>query len=196
MDLFARIISFVTNPIFVLFPLPFLLVYRFGYGSLYAIKWTLFSFAFMFLAGVFVLYEVKHKVFSDMDVSRREQRPLLFVVIGGITVVYFISLILFRAPPVLFVTVWGAMLGIFLASLVNMRVKASLHVATITSVLITLVKLYDWSYLVFLIIPLIAWARIRIKRHTEKEVLIGGLLGVLLTLSMYILLKYVYGLSL
>ncbi len=191
----ARILSFITNPIFVLFPVPFLLIYRFGYEGTYAIKWTLFSFLFIVVAGVFVLYEVKHKVFSDMDVSKREQRPLLFAMIGIITVIYFISLFIFKAPPVLFITVLGVMLATLVATLINTRVKASLHVGTITAVLITMVKLYDWPIYVFVLIPIVAWARIKIKRHTEQEVLVGALFGIGLTLFMYILLKYVYNMS-
>lgn len=196
MEISARIISFITNPLFVLFPIPYLLVYRFGYDHLYAIKWALFSFLFTCITGVFVLYEVRHKVFSDMDVSKREQRPLLFGFVGVVTALYFISLFVFNAPPILFITVWGIMVGIVLATLINYRVKASLHVGTITAVTITLVKLYDLPYVIFLLIPLVAWARIKIKRHTKQEVLVGMLFGIGLTTAMYILLKYIYGLSL
>ncbi len=192
----AQTVSFITNPIFILFPIPYLLVYRFGYGHTYAIKWMLFSFIFLFLAGIFVIYEVKHKVFSDMDVSRREQRPLLFGMIGLITTVYMISLSIFKAPPVLFISVLGGMIGIIMASLVNMRVKASLHVASLTTVLITLVRLYSLPFYIFLLIPIVGWARIQIKRHTEEEVVIGFFLGIALTFLMYILLKYIYTFSL
>lgn len=195
MRILARAISFITNPIFVLFPVPYLLIYRFGFGHEYATKWTLFSLVFIFIAGLFVLYEVKHKVFSDMDVSKREQRPLLFAVIAGITFVYFFSLYFFRAPLILFFIIWGVMLGTLLATLINTRVKVSLHVGTITAVILTLIRLFDLSYLLLLIIPIVAWARIRIRRHTHNEVVAGCLLGITLTLVMYILLKYIYGYS-
>ncbi len=196
MKTLARIISFVTNPVFVLFPVPYLLVNRFGYGHAYAIKWTLFTFVFLVMAGFFVLYEVKMHVFSDMDVSKREQRPLLFGVVSVIAVVYLISLFVLKAPPVLFITIWGVMIGTLFATVINMRIKASLHVGTITAVLITLVKLYSLPYSVFLLIPLVAWARITVKRHTGKEVISGFLFGIALTLFMYILLKYMYGIIL
>lgn len=186
----ARIISFITNPIFILFPIPYLLIFRFGYGHVLAIKWTLFSLIFLFLAGVFVIYEVKNKVFSDMDVSRREQRPLLFAVTTGITVIYMLSLSYFKAPFILFITVWGIMLGIVLATLINTRIKASLHVCSITAVCLTIVRLYYLSPLLLLIIPIVAWSRIKIKRHSVPEVIAGFILGVILTVFMYILLKY------
>src|SRR4026208_1637374 len=111
MRILARIISFLTNPVFVLFPVPYLLVYRSGYGHIYAIKWTLFTLLFLAMVGFFVLYEVKMKVFSDMDVSKREQRPLLFTIVGIITFIYLASLFFLKAPPVLFITIWGVLVG-------------------------------------------------------------------------------------
>ena len=196
MKTLARIISFLTNPVFVLFPVPYLLVYRFGYGNAYAIKWTLFTLLFLALAGFFVLHEVKMKVFSDMDVSKREQRPLLFTMVGIITFIYLLSLFILQAPPVLFVTIWGVLVGTVAVSLINMRIKASLHVGTITAVLITIVKLYNLPFYLFLLIPLVGWARIQVKRHTELEVFTGFLFGIALTVFMYILLKYGYGIVL
>ncbi len=193
MKTLARIISFVSNPVFILFPVPYLLVYRFGYGHAYAMKWSLFNLLYLGIAGIFVLYEVKMKVFSDMDVSKREQRPLLFGVLSIIAIIYFFSLFLLKAPPILFITIWGVMVGTLAATVINMRIKASLHVGTITAVLITIVKLYALPYYLFLLIPLVAWSRIRIKRHTEVEVIAGFLFGIALTFFMYILLKYIYG---
>lgn len=192
LDLLARIISFLTNPLFVLFPVPYLLIFHLGYSQVYALKWTLFSFLFNIIAGIFVLYEVKHKVFSDMDVSKREQRPLLFIMTGAITGVYLVSLLIFRAPAVLFIVVWGAIVGILLASAVNLRIKASLHVAVLTSVLLTLSLLYQYSFLFFMLIPIVGWARIRIRRHSFQEVIAGGMLGVTLYIFMFILLRYIY----
>lgn len=192
----ARIISFATNPIFILFPIPYLLVFRFGYGHVLAIKWSLFSLIFLIMSGIFVFIEVKNKVFSDMDVSKREQRFLLFAVISGITAIYFISLFVFRAPPILFITVWGIMFGIVLASVINTKIKASLHVSSLTSVLLTLIILYELPMILFLIIPIVAWARIEIRRHSVPEVISGFFLGILLPVLMYFLLKYVRVLSL
>lgn len=191
MNTIARAISFLTNPIFVLFPIPYLLVYRFGYGHIYAVKWTLFSFVFLAVAGIFVIYEVKNKVFSDMDVSKREQRPLLFAVIAGITAIYLLSLYFLKAPAELFVSVWGVMVGILLATIVNTRIKASLHVCSITAVCLTIVRLYYLSPVILLIIPIVAWSRVKIRRHSVPEVFSGFILGMILPGLMYILLKYI-----
>jgi hypothetical protein len=195
MKTLARIISFLTNPLLVLFPLPFLLIYSSGYGHLIALKWTLFSIIFLFIAGLFVLYEVKQKVFSDMDVSKREQRKLLFSVIALIAAIYLFFLYILSAPQILFITVWGVMIGILFASLINTKIKVSLHVGVITAVLLTLSQLYNLPYAIFLIIPLVGWSRIEIRRHSLAEVITGLIFGITLTTFMYILLKYIYNIS-
>jgi hypothetical protein len=191
----ARIISFLTNPLLILFPLPFFLLYHSGYGKLIALKWTLFSIIFLFISGLFVLYEVKRKVFSDMDVSKRQQRKLLFSVIGLIAVIYLFFLSILSAPQILFITVWGIMIGIIFASMINTKIKVSLHVGVITAVLITLNQLYNLPLAVLLIIPLVGWSRIEIRRHSLIEVITGLIFGITLTTFMYILLKYIYNIS-
>lgn len=190
MKLLARIISFITNPIFILFPVPYLLMYRLGYGHSFSLKWTLHSLIFFIIAGLFVFYEYKHKVFSDMDVSKREQRPLLFSFMIGMALVYLLSLYLFSAPFILFFIVWGGILGILATTLINLKIKASIHIEALTAILIVLVKALNISYLIFLLIPLVAWARIIEKKHTIIETIAGFMLGIILTLIMYILLLY------
>lgn len=191
LDNLARIISFLVNPLFILFPLPYLLVYHYSNNHLSAIKWNIFSLFFFLLIGVFVLYEVKHHVFSDMDISRREQRPLLFAVLSLITIIYYFSLIILKAPAILFVTVWGIMVGIVLVTFVNIKIKSSIHIAVLTIVIFILIRLYNLTLLSLLLIPIVGWARIRIKRHTLTEVIAGFILAVILSIIMYFLLKYI-----
>src|SRR3989344_1763615 len=184
----AKLISFLTNPLFVLFPMPFLLIYKVSSDSIYALKWTIFSFVFIIISALFLLYGVSRGVFSDLDVSKREQRPILFLFIGFVTLFYLFSLFILKGPPVLYITIIGIMVGLLFVSLINTRLKASLHVATITCVIVTAGILYSLSFLFFLLIPITAWSRIRIKRHTLTEAIVGGIAGLLLTLGMYLFL--------
>lgn len=190
MDFIARIISFLTNPLFILFPLPYLLLYRVDSNSYNALKWTVFTLFFLLVIGMFMLIEVRRGVFSDLDVSKREQRPLLFGFISLVTGLYIISLLLFHGPVVLYVTIVGIMIGVIMVSVINTRIKASIHVATITAVLLTIGILYHVNVATLLLIPLIGWARIKIKRHTLQEALTGGIVGGFLTFFMYIVVKY------
>lgn len=189
----ARIISFLTTPIFVIVPVPFLLIYHETYDSYLALKWTIFSMGFLLIIGLFMLFSVKHKIFSDLDVSKREQRPLLFFILGIVSVIYLFFLYFFEGPAVLYLGMLGVFGALLTIAIINTRIKASIHVATITTVIITIGILYDLPFYFILLIPLIAWARIKTKRHTMQETITGAVLGSLLILIMYIIVKYVLG---
>ncbi len=125
-----------------------------------------------------------------MDVSKRTQRPLLFLVSGVLAVFYLGGLFIFNGPNALVVITIGILIGIGLASIINTRLKASMHVATISALIFALAIIYNGWYLATLfLIPLVAWARLRIKRHTLPETVVGGLLGILLSLCIYALAK-------
>lgn len=192
MRIVARILSDLFNPIILLFPVPYLLVYRSTQDAAYSFRWAFFSWLFLLLIAVIIIYLVRRRVFTDMDVSRREQRPLLFLLSGILTFVYCFFVFLLDGPRVLMVTALGVMIGILLFSLINTRMKASIHVATVSAILFAVGLVYSGVYLfLFLLIPLVGWARVKMHRHSVSEAVVGSLLGSGLTLFMYILVKYI-----
>ena len=72
------------------------------------------------------------------------------------------------------------------ASIINNWIKASMHVATITSLIVALAIVYGgYFYLLLLVIPLMGYIRVRAKRHTVAETIAGGIFGSSLSLLMY-----------
>ena len=196
MTVLARIISFISNPLFVVLPIPYLFVYWRSGNSEYAQIWLVISLLFLVIAGFIVFLEVERGVFSDLDVSHREQRPLLFLIAFIICAIYLGCLVLFQAPRILMISAVGIGAGILVTSFVNRWIKASIHVATNTCVLLSCMIMYQLPLVTLLLIPLIAWSRIYIKRHTLSETIAGGIVGVLLTLLMYTTLKYLFHITL
>lgn len=189
----ARIISFISNPVFIFIALPFFLVYKTTHDTAIALSWTIYTLVFLSIFVIFVLIGVKKKFFSDIDVSKREQRPILYFIGSVLTLLYLSILFLLQAPRILFITTFGIMLGILIASLINMKIKASVHVAAISGLITSLSIIYKGYYvLLLLLIFIIGWSRVKIKRHTVTEVVIGGILGSLLSLIMYFITKSVY----
>lgn len=189
----ARIISFISNPIFIFITLPFFLVYKTTHDTTAAWIWTLYTLVFLSIFVIFVLIGVKRKFFSDIDVSKREQRPILYFTGAVLTVLYLSILFLLHAPKILFLTAFGIMLGILIASLINIKIKASVHVAAISGLITSLSIIYKGYYVfLLLLIFIIGWSRVKIKRHTVPEVVIGGILGSLLSLIMYFITTSVY----
>jgi membrane-associated phospholipid phosphatase len=191
--LLARIISYVLNPLTVLVLVPFFLVYRTTHDLQSAILWTIYTFAFLLAITLFLFYGVKKKYFTDLDVSKREQRPLLFKACGILIVLYSVGLFLFKAPIILPATTFGIIFGILVISIVNRKIKASLHVATISACIFAIAIVYrGFNFFLLLLIPLVAWARVKTKRHTISETIVGGALGILLSLGMYLFIKLNY----
>ena len=160
-----------------------------------ALKWSVFTLMFVVCIGLFVLIAVRKKLFSDLDVSTREQRPLLFLFVSVVAVIYFLSLFFLQGPVSLLISVGGIFLSILVFSFfLNIRLKASIHGASIAAFAIAMILLYGRVYLLsLLLIPLIGWSRVRINRHTKKEVIVGTITGIILTIGMYLFFKVILG---
>lgn len=187
----ARFISALFNPFFLMLPVPFLIVYRQTRDAARAFHWEFFSITFMAVVALFVLYGVRRGFFTDFNISKRPQRKTLYIFASFITILYFISVLLFRGPNVLLVAVSGIILGILLLSVINTRIKASIHVATVSAFLVSLALLYGGIFVFgILLIPIIAWARIVTRNHTISEAFVGGIVGGGLILLLFSVLQY------
>lgn len=192
MKILAQIISTVLNPLVLLLPIPFILVYKATGVFDYAVYWFLVSLVFFALFSVFVVVGVKLKYFSDLDISNRKQRPMLYVSAILLSVIYLSLLFVAKAPLILALGVIGLLLGLSVSDLVNMKTKASIHVGTVTGFATVIVLLYglEFSFL-YLLVPLVAWARIKTKNHTLMQTVIGAGLSFSLTIVVYELFRYI-----
>lgn len=183
---FARLISFVFNPLLILIFLPFILVYKSTANLNSSLLWTGYTLIFLSSIAIFIFFGVRRKIFSDWDVSVRSQRPLLFLFFLILGVLYMLGLFLFQAPRILFIVLISMLIGVLIVSAINIKIKASIHVATVAALILGMVLGYGQYYsFLLLIIPLVAWARVKIKRHTVSETIVGGIVGSLLLLGIY-----------
>lgn len=190
---FAKAVSFFLGPVFILLPIPYILVAKFTQDYSYALKWTVFSYAFILAVAVFVIIGVFLGVFSNFDVSKREQRPLLFSFSAFAMFSYLLSLLILDGPKVLFIALFAIILGLVVIVIVNKWIKASIHVATATSVLVFIGIVYKgYFFLLLMLIPLLAWARVKMKAHTALEVVMGAILGCLIVASVYAFSKHLF----
>jgi hypothetical protein len=187
---FARAISFFLGPVFTLFPIPFILVAKFSQDYSYALKWAIFSYAFILVVALFVIVGVIIGVFSNFDVSKREQRPLLFSFSAFVAFCYLLSLIILNGPKILFIGFFALVLGLTAIVIINRWIKASVHLATATAVFLLIGIVYK-GYFFFLLglIPFLAWSRVKTKEHTLVETIIGSILGIVITLIVYLISK-------
>ena len=188
----GEIISFILSPLVIILPVPFFLVYEKTANLPLAIFWTVFSSAFILLFFAFVLIGVYFKVFSDFNISRREQRPKLFSFGIILMLVYTLCLFEFRAPFVLVLGTIAIILGLIVLWLVNMFTKVSGHLAVLSAFLTFLVLAEGPLFLsTFVLVPVLAWARIKTKNHTLFQTILGTFVGVLTTVLIYVIFKYI-----
>ncbi len=182
----AKVISYLSNPVVLILPTPFVLVFKETNNIMFSVKWAFFSYIFLFSGIFFVLLGILLGFFSDFDISKKEERPKLFVFVIIITFLFLGSLILLNGPKILYLVAFGINFGVFVISIVNNWIKASVHTATVSAFTLSLIILFGYLFIpTLLLIPVVAWARIKIKRHTPREAFVGGFLGIALTIIVY-----------
>lgn len=192
---FAVVVSFVLNPLFVSYLVPFLLIYRYTDSGWYALKWLLFISLFVVLILSYLFYGMLRGYFSDFDISKRTERFRFYRLIFIVSLVFLaISVFLKGYAFPLSILSFGITLGIVAYAIVNRKIKASGHVGVLCAFIIIIGFLYGaYSALVLSwTIPLLAWSRIYLKRHTMKEVIAGGVLGSMVTLITFFVGKMIY----
>lgn len=188
----ANLLSFVFHPVIFAIIIPFLFVYKETANVAYGLKWMIFSLFFLFVTLV-IFYLLRPKeFFSDFDISQKEQRHLFYSTALLTAVLYFIASLLFKG--ILFplsIVALGIILGLVVFDILNYYMKVSIHMAVATAYCVAIGILFGIGpfFLFVWIIPCIAWARLVLQKHTDKELLAGMFLGAGVTIATFIIGK-------
>jgi hypothetical protein len=131
---------------------------------------------------VYLLIGRKHGWVSDMELSRREERPRFILISLSSDLLALLILRLFRGPHLLTVIV----LTYFCLAIVMFSIssfwKISMHMAGVGGFSTALVFVFGapalWAFLSLL---LVTWARLRSLKHNIPQLIAGALAGVLVT---------------
>ncbi|MCL5432613.1 MAG: hypothetical protein M1524_00660 [Patescibacteria group bacterium] len=195
---FAEIFSIFFHPIVFALLLPLIVVYRQSSSSLYALKWMIFSSLFVFVGVILLLIARWKGIFSDFDISKKEERPLFYYVALFLALAYFlVSLLIKGLFFSLSIVALGIVLALIVFRIVNHFAKASIHVASVSAFILTIIILFNlidiWGLLLLSIIFFVGWSRVFLKKHKLNEVVIGGIFGILITVIIFLIAKYIYG---
>lgn len=132
------------------------------------------------LPAVYVLWLVRQGKVTDFDLKIREQRRYPFLVTLASALIAWLVLYRGHAPfeLVLLTGVGWVQIGLLLA--ITLHWKISAHCASAASFVV-----WAWFLLgvmaapLILIIPLVAWSRLRLQRHDLPQTVAGTLLGSL-----------------
>ena len=133
----------------------------------------------MFLPMLFLLWQLKQGQVTDVDIYyRRQRRESLLVTILGVALSW-LALYWSGAPPsMLLLAGIGFVQGIIIL-LVTLGWKISIHATAAASMAaFLLAEFQSTAWPAVLLVPLIAWSRIKLRRHSVAQVVVGIVAGV------------------
>lgn len=184
---FAKTISYIFDGSYISIPAYLIInIFMLKSGKQIAI-WTPICILFgSILPFVFVVFLYKKKLINDLHVPRREDR-LKPLIVSNLSYLFgFFVFYIFKAPVFLKALFFTSFLTTFLLSIITYFWKISFHASWITFTSITYYVFFGkWLLFLLLFIPLVGWARVRLKRHTISQVIAGSILTSITALFGY-----------
>ncbi|MBI2326838.1 hypothetical protein HYU92_00815 [Candidatus Curtissbacteria bacterium] len=127
----------------------------------------------------------KMGIISDLFVTQRKERRIyLFVVASVLTPILIIEMNALSFTQNLSLIVYMMLAGLFAFTILNLYIKASLHVAVFAAVVIGLVVVYGRQYAIALpLVGVISWARMQLEHHSLAELALGFAASMLIVLA-------------
>lgn len=180
----ARLVSNILAPVTVSLPLVALVALYHARNVPLALLYALLTLFFLSIGPlIYIVIAVRLGKISDIDVSRRTERagPFLFGISS--VLVGWLVLILLQGPrnlqTVLIIT---AVSGIVMM-VTTLWWKISIHASTMGGAATMLTAFYGAVMLpTFLLLILVSWSRVVLRRHTVLQVVAGSLVSIALTL--------------
>ena len=149
-----------------------------------ALRVALISSFFIAIAPVlYIVYLLKsNKISGGADLRHREERWRPYLVGIGSCVLGFLVLLQLHAPrEILWLTLCYA-INTTVMALITQRWKISAHAAGAALPATALWAVFGAGALAFaLVVPMVCWARVRVKMHTVWQVTAGAVIGSALT---------------
>jgi hypothetical protein len=177
----AYAVSFIFNPALTI-PLVFLLMVfksELTFNQLRIVLPLLFLVDVVLPATTFFL-SLKKGWLSDWEITRRSQRVNFFLVLSFFLLLGTVICLVFGNKLL------GSLhlifnLAFFLATLVTIFWKISIHMLVDTVVIGLINFLFAGHFYLYLLLPVIAWSRYVRHQHTPGQLLAGFLLALIVT---------------
>ena len=171
----ARAVSIVLHPFAVLAALAMVASWWLDPGS--AGRAALGIAVAMAIVWAFVLQRRRAGHWQTVDASRRQERPLLYLLALAVAAGYWWWL--GGRASALSSGVLAAVAMLCVAAIANRWIKLSLHMASLAFAGVALLPLSGVSAAVALaLLPVLGWSRLAMARHTLPEIVAGSLLGL------------------
>lgn len=180
----AVLLTHILNPTYLLLPILVLVTYAATNSWLEALKWAGLAASIVVLPLLALIHRrVRAGIYADSQVSVREQRHILYLVGAVCTTIYCIAVYTLDGPLAL----KAMLMALFAAGLVGMGInyflsKISIHAGGLAGLAMVLIILFGRSALpAILLVPLVAWSRVALGRHTIRQVIAGAATAITVT---------------
>lgn len=146
----------------------------------HAWRWAfLFMSAAVLLPVLYLVWLLRRGSINDIHVPMREQRirPYIVTLLVALPLLFFF--VMWPAPQPFQVLATMYALQAMACLVITLRWKISLHSAAVSSAAVLGWTTVGWSGVALaLTVPVVAWARVHLRRHTLMQTIGGALLGV------------------
>ena len=183
----ANLTSNTLNPFLVSLALILWLSFKSTSSAFDAVKWSLILVIISMLPVLLVIiYLVRNQKLDSRFIIDRRQRTKIYLLTGVCAGIGCIILSLFGAPKELVATFVAGFSAVIIFMCINLSWKISLHAAFITASVTVLIILYGAiAAVTTILVPLTAWARIKLEYHSLAQAATGALLAALIVVVVF-----------
>jgi membrane-associated phospholipid phosphatase len=127
---------------------------------------------------LYLVWLVRRGLVTDLDVQLRQQRikPMIFTIVcAGLA---WLVLVLGAAPQPMVVLAGALWVQAVVTLAITLRWKVSVHCTAAAGTATVVWFLMGMPLPLLVGVPLIAWSRVRLRRHTLAQTIAGTLLGL------------------
>ncbi len=183
----AKLTTDILNPFLLSFIVFIMLAVESTDSANEALKWILISLVLSVLpVFLVVVYMVRQKRLEGIFANPRQQRNGIYILASALGVVGCGVMWYFEAPELLSVTFTAGLISIVAFMVINRFWKISLHTAFVAGSVTIITIIYGApGALTILLLPPVAWARIRLNQHSPAQVITGALLSAAILLVVF-----------
>lgn len=132
----------------------------------------------MIVPMTFLLWQVRHGRVTDLDIQHREQRKGSLLVTITSFAIAWLAMWIGHAPPLLTAMAGMGAVQWLIIYAITLRWKISVHATSAAGATLLILRIVGFAAVPLVItIPLIAWSRVKLRRHTLLQTIAGALLG-------------------
>lgn len=129
---------------------------------------------------IYIMYLVRRGIVTDFHLNIRHERTQPFLIMAINSAAVFLIMLLAGAPKLILVVIAAATIQLVCMLLITLKWKISGHCTALTGLIVLALVLFGENVLpIILLIPLVAWSRVRLNRHTLAQTVAGVFLGAI-----------------